>query len=523
MELIYLWIEKYKNIENEGFIFTPEFECDFNKDSKELIINKKDNYKTLFPKNINITAIVGENGSGKSSVLIGITDFKAIFKINDQYYCRGFEISKVNAPFNIIECDIDIKEYLVYLDYDLIKINTISNAWDHYNQSIYDQNLYLKVENNTVGSLDFNIAKFRENFFNLIIKYEEDFKADIFTFNPKIINLNDHIFIHNTDDPLWEDIYNFVDENRSILTKNNFLIFIYYQVCHTIKYREELGLIESIDDLIKIEDKLLNLADYFGLVNIDLINGFFKTLDTFENKEEFNINEFRKIYQDHNEAFLNLVKIGYLQVNLKDYLDREYFSLSQGERKFFSESLMIFDSISKNRNSDILIVLDEPDITLHPQWQKKYLREVTNILSYFQDKKFHLVITSHSPFILSDLPKENVIFLSDGKQAYPEIETFGSNIHTLLSHGFFMKNGFMGEFAKAKIDELIEYLNNNPQTEIQNNEEAQYRINMIGEPILKQQLQKMLDSKRLTKIDRIDLIEEQIKELSSELEQLKDG
>ena len=30
--------------------------------------------------------------------------------------------------------------------------------------------------------------------------------------------------------------------------------------------------------------------------------------------------------------------------------------------------------------------------------------------------KLHLILTSHSPFILSDIPKQNIIFLKDGKQ-----------------------------------------------------------------------------------------------------------
>ena len=27
MELVYLWVEKYKNIEKQGFNFSPRFEC----------------------------------------------------------------------------------------------------------------------------------------------------------------------------------------------------------------------------------------------------------------------------------------------------------------------------------------------------------------------------------------------------------------------------------------------------------------------------------------------------------------
>ncbi|MDQ7061038.1 MAG: hypothetical protein Q9M43_07785 [Sulfurimonas sp.] len=72
MELVYLWVEKYKNINNQGFDFSPRFECDY----KDAILDIKDKERTkepylknFFCKNINVTAIVGENGSGKSSII----------------------------------------------------------------------------------------------------------------------------------------------------------------------------------------------------------------------------------------------------------------------------------------------------------------------------------------------------------------------------------------------------------------------------------------------------------------------
>src|SRR5690606_21819261 len=36
-------------------------------------------------------------------------------------------------------------------------------------------------------------------------------------------------------------------------------------------------------------------------------------------------------------------------------------------------------------------------------------------------------------------------------------QTFGANIHTLLSNGFFMSDGLMGEFAKGKINEIKKF------------------------------------------------------------------
>ena len=36
MELVYLWVDEYKNIKKQGFNFSPRFECEYDEDTKEL-------------------------------------------------------------------------------------------------------------------------------------------------------------------------------------------------------------------------------------------------------------------------------------------------------------------------------------------------------------------------------------------------------------------------------------------------------------------------------------------------------
>ena len=200
-------------------------------------------------------------------------------------------------------------------------------------------------------------------------------------------------------------------------------------------------------------------------------------------------------------------------------------SLSSGEEKLLYLFVNIYDYILSMKTSGVTkftIIVDEPDTLLHPNWQKKILSlVVTFINTFFKDDIFNIIITTHSPFILSDLPKQNIIFLEKDDKTGDCINTtndvdinpFGANIHTLLSHGFFMKDGLMGEFAKNKIDTAIKYLN---KTKLSEDEliYCENIISIIGEPIIKRQLQKMLDSKRLSEID---LIKKQIVELQLEL------
>ena len=76
MELVYLWVKKYKNIKEQGFNFSPKFNCHYDEDSNELTIDENDDYiENFFGDKINVTAIVGKNGSGKSSVFELITTF----------------------------------------------------------------------------------------------------------------------------------------------------------------------------------------------------------------------------------------------------------------------------------------------------------------------------------------------------------------------------------------------------------------------------------------------------------------
>jgi uncharacterized small protein (DUF1192 family) len=298
----------------------------------------------------------------------------------------------------------------------------------------------------------------------------------------------------------------------------------------------------SMDDYLWIDfndNDIENFLNKFIIDNTSILASKKYLLEDFK-KEFFTQKNEDKIIN----IFFYLYRIGFLEYDFYDDRGNRFSNLSSGEKSLFIDFNLIRKSINEHirtnkelkangfdyykENIELLIFLDEPDLTLHPDWQKKYIASILSMLKQYKDITFHLIVTTHSPFLLSDIPKQNIIFLDTNEEGNCKVvdglnekkETFGANIHTLLSDSFFMEDGLMGEFAKSKIDEAFDILNK-PIISQDEQKYCEQIISIVGEPIIKKQLQKMLDSKRLAKVDKIDELESQMKLLQQEIERLK--
>lgn len=182
-------------------------------------------------------------------------------------------------------------------------------------------------------------------------------------------------------------------------------------------------------------------------------------------------------------------------------------TLSTGEMSFYELfSLLNFNNYRINAGLDIepyqdsivfddyILLLDEADLGFHPFWKKKYIKFLTKITpNIFVDKNIQIIISTHDPLTLSDIPNSNIIYLDKRENGLTfindeEKQSFGANIHDLLAHSFFLRNGLIGDFAKSKIEELITWLNDENET---NKEYYKRLINQIDEPLLKYKLDQM--------------------------------
>jgi len=148
------------------------------------------------------------------------------------------------------------------------------------------------------------------------------------------------------------------------------------------------------------------------------------------------------------------------------------------------------------------IVLDEVELYFHPEFQRNFIKELILALSRTKTnniKGFNIIFSTHSPFILSDIPSTNILRLENGKPSFESFgETFGANIHDLLANEFFLDDGFIGAFAKHKIQNVIDNLQMDedfiPHTKMEK-EEILSVIDIIGEPFLRDKLLDMYHRK----------------------------
>ncbi|WP_434504285.1 AAA family ATPase [Prevotella sp.] len=170
----------------------------------------------------------------------------------------------------------------------------------------------------------------------------------------------------------------------------------------------------------------------------------------------------------------------------------------------------------------ISLVLEEVEQYFHPEYQQDYVLTLLKFIAnacFKNIKGINILLVTHSPFVLSDIPKQNVLFLEEGKPNYSmQQNTFGANIHSMLKNGFFLNGLPIGEFAKEKINELTKKLHNGTYNieNKDNDKDILDMIKLIGEPVLKSQLLKMYSDYKLPYI-----YENKIKELEAKIAKLE--
>ncbi|WP_066874418.1 ATP-binding protein [Clostridium mediterraneense] len=322
----------------------------------------------------------------------------------------------------------------------------------------------------------------------------------------------------------------FVEMQRPI---ENFKEFKKYKNFVTDKY----DLKELLEYYFKVWEEYINLSkketedvnriiDRYRYVHkkyISLIDRIIKIIEDSKNKKNIKGGMFCKknrigvstFYEKYTTIDINIKENSEILLEIIDILknlntDQNILSfrwrnISSGEYAMMEIYSRIYNVIVKNisEQETIILLIDEGEIYLHPEWQRVYLYKLFKFLNKeLKQYKIQIVFTSNTPLIITDIPRNNLIMLE--KNISKEIsrsllssdisQTFASNINSLLTRSFFMKST-IGEFSKFKINNVLEFLMKEDYKGDIDRNKALIIINSIGEPIIRKKLLELYKKK----------------------------
>lgn len=116
------------------------------------------------------------------------------------------------------------------------------------------------------------------------------------------------------------------------------------------------------------------------------------------------------------------------------------------------------DITRSNNSASTILFIDESELYQHPEWQRKFMFLLLEMLNIFApNTKYQIIISTNSPFFLSDVFDDDIYYMNLRSKSLFEERTFGQNIHTLLSQEFFMEHT-IGEISYQMIRDLFHLL-----------------------------------------------------------------
>lgn len=585
--------EILKNLEaNKCYILDNSYEFDNSLNT----LRKKDNYKDISnlystgELNIQISTIVGENGSGKTSLIELIISFMTliIVKSSNDEEIIGFncEIYFYHSQINVLKFENNIfklnnKEvralnlledeklywFLHYLNYSPFSLlnNNYAEYFSHKNNNYWENILITPKRENNILHIDNELLINQLNSLYILSHYNPlnldmikyNFK-EVKLLNFRIGNIDESISHYTMEElPLSEDelidnyrrilnvVFNIYDVKLDVVTLLN--QYIGYNSATATKKELTKDIVKGycliyiVNKLIKFSKTLEGPGSANGSNNIGHI--YFTSLSSEPSHLSFKLVQTINFFKDSlffdkieikdevfylsHESLCEILQpplvtssniIGtfefYVPISgfditlLKDTIDLS--KNSSGQLQIFStiSNILInlirlnsrtYEHFIRNKETEnasgrffynTVVVLDELEINLHPKFQKNLIKQLIKAIGHLNLslKSIHIILLTHSPFILSDIPSQNVLKLQNGKPVSNDgINSFGANIYDLLNDDFFLKDGFIGDYASKLISEILSK-ENIEQDDLD-------VINLIGDPFLKGVIKKKIEDK----------------------------
>jgi len=311
---------------------------------------------------------------------------------------------------------------LVYMDY-------------HSSQAILLANFLLQ-EDDTLQPIKDQLEIEKLHSFRLVINNHKLYYPEE---NKKISHLLP--LVRDTIDKLRKcNSISYIEKNKSLEVKDNvefeYLDFHFNQ--------------DTKDAFKKHFENPLKLFKAFQVLS--LLN--LRILDNKLKKEIYNSESLYAMYKipAHKEEehifHFNLFKIKKEKSNDKMLLK----AFSDGEHQFLHTMgicLML-------QNRSVLFLLDEPETHFNPEWRSEFISILKNSLDKSGTNHLmrEIIITSHSPFIISDCYPDKVIVFKKNEQPQSAFDknfrTYGTSVDLIMEH-IFKRNNTIGDLSNSEL------------------------------------------------------------------------
>lgn len=175
-------------------------------------------------------------------------------------------------------------------------------------------------------------------------------------------------------------------------------------------------------------------------------------------------------------------------------------NLSDGEQQFLHTlgiCLML-------KNKSALLLLDEPETHFNPDWRSKFIRTLKKSLDHSQSNNLmtDILITSHSPFIISDCYPDKVIAFEKGQQPINardmNFRTYGTSVDIIMEN-IFKKRNTIGDLSRKEIEDIQNDIAKKKKLSSKEVQEYKLRTNHLGDS-----MEKILLFARLNELEDTD-------------------
>lgn len=441
---------------------------------------------------------------------------------NGYYICPinySFESIEINSdmPINI---NINYRRFLNNHQVRLVKANNLSGSESNlitrkFRKNIFSHDLSLAQYNSGSSSkLAKRITRLMSFFIesswvnetqNLKVEFEFEFKSSSTTYLKNILKKDEFInkidlsvedldllnSLQRTEPPcIFDSISESAISLFSELVKKNILSVLRYATKYSgfnnsfqdylfvkllcIYYKENINSInpDTILDILMSSNFYRNFnmpsicqADAFITYKrffdaIDIISKIANIIISY--KSDIKYKEINKFATLKPNLVIELMSaISRIPANLVSNFHYGWKGFSTGEfakLNIFSELYYFINDEKRTDTENYIIVMDEVDLYLHPDWQREFLHDTLNFLkNEYPSNKVQLIISSHSPIIIGDFLPEDIISLYRDNDKSPKIGEsygFGIPILQLYMDGMHLNSTF-GSHSKKYLDKII--------------------------------------------------------------------